>query len=133
MGEKTGNRKYLDKNRKLADYYLKVRFRSSKAKRMAKYALKSGDITINEMGEPREIEQFKTELEDFVECYIPKKKYLSDNKEELKESIPDNPELDNYSFDDLKKLHYNLVEMQEELGHTTIENREYKKRDIGRD
>lgn len=134
MGEPSKNRKYQSTDQKLARYLIKTRLETSKALRNAKQSLKTGNLTINEKGQPQEIELFRTYLEHLVEWYYRRTEYIEEKTdEEVDEILPDKPELDEYSFEELKEIYYKIIEMQEALGHTTIENREYKKRDIGRD
>jgi len=130
MSKETGNRKYQSTDQKLARYFIQRMLRANKALRRAKYAMKNNDPTINETGQVEEIEVFRIELENLVEFYYNRYEYIKKDKPGI---MPDNPELDDYSFNELKKLYYEVIDMQERLGHTTIEGREYKKRSIGRD
>lgn len=131
MATESGTRKYKSTDQKLARYLIETRLETSKALRQAKNALKTGEVTINEKGQPQEIEIFRTYLEHLVEWYYTRTEYV--DKEQDEEILPETPELDDYDFGELKKLYYQIIELQEDLGHTTIENREYKKRDLGRD
>lgn len=129
------NYEFSEDDKRFLRYLIRLRMETSKAMFLAEDSIgQPGQINIDQTGQVKEIKLFKRRLNQLLEQYY--WRFDKRNDVDRPDSLEDNteegmPRVDNLEFKECKKVYYRIAELQEKLGHTTIESKEREEDGVG--
>lgn len=135
MMARSDNYSFRQDDKQFLRYLIRLRQRASKAMFMCEEAIQTpGQPNVSASGELEELKLFKRTLNQLLVDYywrFEKRKDV-DRPNALQESVESGiPRVDDLNFTECRKVFYRIAELQEKLGHTSIESKEREETGVG--